>query len=46
MASKKEAWMILGVNFVWNCHRESEQGRISQGFMPGGAAATHDFFGN
>src|SRR5258708_1151873 len=32
--------------FVWNCHREREQGRISQGFMPSGAAATHDFFGN
>ena len=36
---------INRVNFVWNCHSEREQERISQGFMPGGAAATHDFFG-
>jgi hypothetical protein len=34
------------VNFVWNCHREREQSHISQGFMPGGAAAMLDVFEN
>jgi len=44
--AEEEQTALLVVNFIQNSRKEKKRCSVSLGFILGGAAATHDVFGN